>query len=231
MASLIHELENNEALLLMYLADELPEEDQAEVREMLARDAGLRGELDEISGLYDGAMHAMARLDANSEAVAGENHAVRQASRAMRQWHVDRLTRQPVAAPAVKARVPTWAYPAGVAAMLLIGSLIWWGGESDVPAKVASSNPSAGWPADGGYPGPLGPGIVPPGVPGGAANPAVPARPATTEEIARASLLEKSFTSETQVGLSEAEMQATSLAARSDDGAVASDIFLRDGNQ
>jgi anti-sigma factor RsiW len=45
MASLLHELENNEAMLLMFLTGELPEEDRMEVVQMLASDGGLRAEL------------------------------------------------------------------------------------------------------------------------------------------------------------------------------------------
>jgi anti-sigma factor RsiW len=44
MASLIHELDND-ALLLMYRADELSPEDRVEVEQMLAIDAGLRAAL------------------------------------------------------------------------------------------------------------------------------------------------------------------------------------------
>jgi anti-sigma factor RsiW len=139
MGSLIHELENNEALLLMYVADELGSEDRADVEQMLASDGRLRADLAQIRSAYDGAMAALATLDRDKTQVPAENHAVRQATRAMRQWQVDQLARQPMMIPTSRVRVPVWAYPVGVAAMLLIGSLIWWGGQPDVQPKSGSA--------------------------------------------------------------------------------------------
>jgi hypothetical protein len=141
MGSLIHELENNEALLLMYLTDELPPEDRAEVGQMLASDAGMRANLAQIRAAYEGAMGALGELDQDQTSIPAENHAVRQASRAMRQWQVDRLARMPVILPTPRVRVPVWAYPIGVAAMLLIGSLIWWGGQPDGVKPTGGDQP------------------------------------------------------------------------------------------
>ncbi len=56
MASFIQELENNEALLLMYFTDELPVDDRAEVEQMLASDAGMRAALAEIASAYSASM-------------------------------------------------------------------------------------------------------------------------------------------------------------------------------
>ena len=113
MASLIHELENNEALLLMYLAGELPPEDRLEVEQMLAADAGLRAELSDIQSAHDGAMSVLARLDGNRTALPAENHAIRQAMRAMKQWQVDRLARQPILVPPTRRSIPVLLYPFG----------------------------------------------------------------------------------------------------------------------
>ena len=46
MPTQLQHLENNEAVLLMYLAGELTDSDRAEVEQMLATDARLRAELD-----------------------------------------------------------------------------------------------------------------------------------------------------------------------------------------
>jgi hypothetical protein len=131
MASLIHELENNEALLLMYATDELPAEDRADVEQMLVNDAGLRAELERIRLAYDISMSALATMDKNVAALPSENFAVRQACRAMKQWHVDQLLRIPVEAPVARRKIPVWAYPAATAAMLVIGGLMWWGNQGD----------------------------------------------------------------------------------------------------
>lgn len=208
MPSLIHELENNEALLLMYLADELPPEDRAEVESMLAADAGLRAALAGIQDAYEASLGALARLDQDRTAEPAENHAVRQASRAMKQWQVDRLARQPVLPPAPRTRVPVWAYPIGVAAMLVICSLIWWGGRPD--ATEIAANPQANS------------NVIPPDAP-----------VAPPEVQARASQLENSFNSfnDTPSGVADAETQASSLMARSDDESIASSIFMKEENQ
>ena len=96
MASLIHELENNEALLLMFLSAELPLDERTEVEQMLAADANLRAELAQIQSAHDSAMNVLAKLDQDQTQIPAENHAIRQAMRAMKQWQVNRLARQPV---------------------------------------------------------------------------------------------------------------------------------------
>jgi anti-sigma factor RsiW len=127
MASLIHELENNEALLLMYLTGELPAEDCIEVEQMLAADGGMRAELVRIESAYQGAMDVLTKLDSDQSAVPAENHAIRQAMRAMKQWQVDRLARQPMVIAPARLKIHTWMYPVGVVAALLIGTIAWWG--------------------------------------------------------------------------------------------------------
>jgi len=212
MSSLIQELENNEALLLMYLTGELPAEDRAEVDQMLANDSGLRAHLAGIESAYSQAMGVLSKLDQDKSAEAGENHAIRQASRAMKQWQVDRLNRQTLVVQPARPKVPVWAYPIGVAAMLVIGSLIWWGGQPDAPpnsqVKLAA--------------GPVMPSMV---YSGQSPNPVAPA-----EDI-RASLLETSIKGDIPAGIADAETQANSLIARSDNDSVASSIYLNDGNQ
>jgi anti-sigma factor RsiW len=133
MSSLIQELENNEALLLMYIADELPAQDRIEVEQMLASDESLRREAERIRASYDFSMNSIASLDSKSVSLSGENmFAVRRACRAMRQWHVDKLSRIPASLPVIKRKLPLWVYSAATAAMLMIAGLIWWGAKSDV---------------------------------------------------------------------------------------------------
>jgi anti-sigma factor RsiW len=147
MSSLIHDIENNEALLLLFLSGELSGEDRLEVEQLLAADAGLRDELARIASEYDFAMNALSRLDADRSMVAGENHAIRQAKRAMKQWQRDQQNRQPAAAPMPQRRFPVWAYPSAVAAMLLIGFLTYWGIAGDTGAsQLASQLPKNGQP-------------------------------------------------------------------------------------
>jgi hypothetical protein len=63
MGSLLQQLENNEAVLLMYLADELPAEDRLEVEQLLARDAGLRAELERLRDMTDALTLALTDAD------------------------------------------------------------------------------------------------------------------------------------------------------------------------
>jgi hypothetical protein len=212
MSSLIQELENNEALLLMYLTDELPVEDRAEVDQLLASDAGLRAHLASIELAYNGAMGVLSKLDQDKSAEAGENHAIRQASRAMKQWQVDRLNRQPMVVQPARTKVPVWAYPIGVAAMLVIGSLIWWGGQADT--LPGSQTKIAGVPT--------GPSIN---------YPAGTFAAAVSPEDVKANLIETSIKGEIPAGISDAETQANLLIARSDNDSTASSIYLKDGNQ
>ncbi|MEZ0265091.1 MAG: hypothetical protein ACAI43_10220, partial [Phycisphaerae bacterium] len=97
MKNLLEQLENNEAILLMYLAGELPTEDRAEVEQMLGRDAGLRATLDELRGLHTDVTSAMVRLDA-AEPLPSRDSAVRQVSRAMTQAMVARAAGRPATA-------------------------------------------------------------------------------------------------------------------------------------
>lgn len=190
MASLIHEIENNEALLLMYLTGELPAEDCIEVEQLLARDGGLRAELERIRSAYDGALGALAKLDSGRAQLAAENHAIRQAMRAMKQWQVDRLARKPVVIAPQRLRIRPWMYPVGSVAALLIGTIAWWGfgGQFHFYTTPASSGTEQA--------------ILPP----------------SAEEMT-ASRLDSSLSGETPVAdpgstISDAERQANSLVSR-----------------
>ena len=91
MTSLLHQLENNEAILLMYLADELPAEDRADVEQQLASDPALRAELDELRGVQESFAGTMERLDVETRLPVSESVAVRRATRMLRQWQVDHV--------------------------------------------------------------------------------------------------------------------------------------------
>src|SRR5690348_15220517 len=122
MASLLQQLENNEAVLLMYLADELPADDRAEVDQMLATDAGLRQELARLREAHAAIEPAMKRLDEASRLPMSEPAALRQVGRTIKQWNVDRLAgRQAAPAPEQHASKKWLWYPTGMAAAVLLG--------------------------------------------------------------------------------------------------------------
>jgi anti-sigma factor RsiW len=143
MASLLQQLENNEAILLMYLADELGADDRREVEQMLAGDATLAAELERIRAAQDAVMSAIGAMDQSAPLRVSTPVATRQISRLMKQWQVDRLTLHPVVVAKKGSRIPWWGYPAAsaaAAAVMLIGLMVWWGMKSDLPPVAEDQN-------------------------------------------------------------------------------------------
>jgi hypothetical protein len=141
MSNLLQTLENNEAILLMYLAGELPEEDRAEVEQMLTRDAGMRAALGDLAALQDELGGVLARADV-VQVVSGREAAARFVSRAI----VERAAR-PAAAPAPTApvdrrfRVPWWTYPIAAAAIVLVAVIMTSGNR---PMRLGPTQPDFG---------------------------------------------------------------------------------------
>ena len=128
MASVLQQLENNEAVLLMYLAGELPGGDRAEVERMLAVDARLRDQLERLRETYGWFSEEMSRDDRSVRLAVSEGAAVRRVGRAMRQWQVRRAAGAPAPVGAAAGlRYPWWAYPLAAAASVVIAFLVWWG--------------------------------------------------------------------------------------------------------
>jgi len=129
MRSLLQQLENNESVLLMYVADELPAEDRAEVEQMLSTDAGLRRELAKLQGLTDTFTVSMAGLDGMEIPASVQAGAARKVSRLMAR-QATRAALQPAAeerpADGRRLRIGGWAYPVAVAAVILL-AVGWWG--------------------------------------------------------------------------------------------------------
>jgi hypothetical protein len=130
MRSLLHQLENNEGVLLMYLAGELPPQDRAEVEQMLAGDPGMRAELERLRETVALVETALAELDRTERLPMSADVASRRVGRMASQWNADRLAAEAAAAAAQATRphrVSKWAYPAAaIAACALISWGIWW---------------------------------------------------------------------------------------------------------
>lgn len=125
MSNLLQQLENNEAVLLMYLAGELPEADRIEVDQMLASDPALRRALEELSALHDGTGEAFAAADARIPLFRQES-VVRNVSRAMAAAREGGIAAQS-AAPEVRPsrlRIAWWVYPIAAAALLVVGIML-----------------------------------------------------------------------------------------------------------
>lgn len=125
MPSLLQQLENNEAILLMYLADELPAADRLEVEAMLQTDAGMAAELERLAAVRERVETEMASLD-QSDPLPGEQMALRSVKREMTRWILER-ERESASVDQRRRRFPWWGYPIAAAASIGIVLLIWWG--------------------------------------------------------------------------------------------------------
>jgi len=146
--SLLNKLDSNEAVLLMYLAEELPAEDRAEVEQMLAGDGALREQLEclrQVQSVVSGhfAIEQQRQAFKNDEAV------VRRTLREMRRHKLESAARPAVEGAAQRWRLlrnwPRWAYPAAAAAAVLFVLLGLWGvGVINLGPDLATRPPS--WP-------------------------------------------------------------------------------------
>lgn len=127
MSDLLHKLENNEQVLLMHLAGELPAQDSAEVQRMLATDAGLRSMLDALRELDRGTADRLAVADAGRDPAA-EEASVRRTLREMRRHQLEQSLRPTIdEAPASPRRYPWWIYSGGGVAAAVVILLGLWG--------------------------------------------------------------------------------------------------------
>ncbi len=123
----------------MYLAEELPAADHAAIDRRLAAEPELASLLVEIKALQYGCDLSLAASDSRTPLPMSCDTAVRRASRAMKQWQIDRL-HQPPAGSRTKMhfRLPWWSYAAGLAASIIVGVLVW---SSNIPQ--AGEQPTA----------------------------------------------------------------------------------------
>ena len=146
MPSLLQQLENNEAVLMMYLADELTAEDRSEVEQMLATDGGMRAELAELKAAQRAADSAFLSLD-RGDPLPSAQTTVNRLGRRFRQWHVDRMMAPPVTQPRRRQIKITWwmSTAASVAAVIVI-MLFWWGmSPENVESKPAVAEAVNQW--------------------------------------------------------------------------------------
>jgi anti-sigma-K factor RskA len=139
MSSYIHNLDR-ESLLMLYMAGELPAEDQAELEAMLASDAALRTQLEQMQSEQQALVEAFAGADAKSPLPAPQLSSVRRVGAAMAQWHVDRLAK-PAPSPMRARRKFGWVYATAAALLIAVGTIfVLWSrvddGKNDEVAKL-----------------------------------------------------------------------------------------------
>ena len=118
MRSLLSQLDSDEAMLLMYLADELPQQDRVQVARMLEQDGGLRAQLETMRALMQSTEQGLAgavRVDDISA-----ERAIRNAISAMRVRTAEMRRDEDAVERDEGWRMPGWAYPVAAAAILLI---------------------------------------------------------------------------------------------------------------
>jgi hypothetical protein len=128
MKTLLQHLEN-ESLLLMYMAGELPLSDRTELEAMLARDGGLRAQLAELRAAESSCFAGLAQLDV-AEPLGSVEPSVRRVQRAIQQWQIDLLAR-PAQQARARRRIPVLAWSAGSAVAAVLVFCTWWGFRAD----------------------------------------------------------------------------------------------------
>ncbi len=141
MRSILEQLDSNESILLMYLADELPAADRLEIDKRLAADEALRAQLEQLRGAHQTITQALTTVDAAQPLPGSSSATQRGINRMIRQWQADRLREQAQQPIKISAwRRYSWAYPWAAAAVIAVGYIIWWGTQ---PATELPGNPQA----------------------------------------------------------------------------------------
>ena len=145
MSSHLQQLENNEAVLLMFLAGELPDADRTEVEQMLAGDPALRQGLADLIAMQEYVGFAFSQADA-APLFSRREAAVRSVSQAITAAKLAAFRApKPVAPPArTGPRIAFWAYPVAAAALLVIGMIFYPGWHSTrAPDEATPNSPYA----------------------------------------------------------------------------------------
>jgi anti-sigma-K factor RskA len=115
---------DSEAILLMYLGDELPAQDRAELERMLESDAALRRELEILRQTQQLAFDALGAVDAVTRPAVPVMVAQRRVSRFVREW-ADQRRRSAMRVSEPWLRLSWRRISLAAAAMLLVGCYIW----------------------------------------------------------------------------------------------------------
>jgi len=129
------------AFLLMYLADELPAGERAQVEQLLASDASLRQEFETLRSAQDQFVHQMASADATASTL-GEASSINRITRAMRQHQVRRVLTPAAETPRSVhfwARVPRWGYPIAAAAAVALVYVGYWTIKAPDPTRMGGT--------------------------------------------------------------------------------------------
>jgi anti-sigma factor RsiW len=124
MKSGLEQFDSREAMLLMYLADELSVDDKHEVNRLLAEDETLRAELESLREMESACFSGLAEMDRVMRPPVPESVTIRRVSRLIRNW-VKEQAEIPEPIPMPVRTTPWLRYGVAVAAMVMIGYFLW----------------------------------------------------------------------------------------------------------
>ncbi|HMB96783.1 MAG TPA: hypothetical protein VKK61_12140 [Tepidisphaeraceae bacterium] len=141
MRPILEQLDNDQAILLMYLADELPPADRAAIEARLASDENLRAEMEKLRATQESIGQSLIALDAAHPLAEKIIPVQRKLFRSFAQWQTDRAARQTTDISHRKrpsAWELRWLFPIASAAAAIIVLIIWWGWTSNaqLPPEV-----------------------------------------------------------------------------------------------
>jgi hypothetical protein len=120
------QLENldRESAIMLYVADELEPAEREAFERRVAAEPQLASEIEQFRAAQGLIASELRRADARTRLPASEGVVVRRVSRAIANWLAAR-TSGPISIVKKPFAMPWWSYPAGVAASLIIGFLVW----------------------------------------------------------------------------------------------------------
>ncbi len=145
MADIANQLQSDrEAVLLLYLANEMTPQDRVELEKILTSDASLRGELERVRELQATVAGGMEELDSARPLHMSEEVSTRRVMRELRRFQLELSSRAPVQLEASSLRAwPKWIYPLAAAAASIVIVLGLWGvGLIDFQPTLAEQNRS-----------------------------------------------------------------------------------------
>jgi anti-sigma factor RsiW len=116
--------DNDEQLLLLYMADELSPADRAELDARLGRDPALAQKLDRLASIQLEIEARLERLDRSVGAVRADVIA-RQIGRELRQRLASPKVQLPSRSAPPRHRMLPWLIPSGIAAAFVVGMFAW----------------------------------------------------------------------------------------------------------
>jgi hypothetical protein len=129
MSDELNQFENDQAILLMYLADELSAEARAEVEGRLAEDGKLREELESLRVAQGLIWAGLTELDRSTRPPVPESVGERRAGRLVREW-AEAAEKLPAPIPLPRRQVAWVRLSLAAAALLLVGFFLWPGSSS-----------------------------------------------------------------------------------------------------